>query len=77
MPLLDTKTHGLLIVYLTSLRQYAEESLPRRSRIREAFLDDLFDLENPNLGKEDKLKVVARMWRSWGVLLGWGTSDMV
>jgi hypothetical protein len=72
---LDGQTHGLLILYLASLRQYAEQSLPQKSRIREAFLDDLSDLEDPALGKEDKLMVIGRMWRSWGGLLGWGRME--
>jgi nuclear-control-of-ATPase protein 2 len=36
---------------------------------------DLLDLENPEVNREAKLRVVQRMWRCWGVRLGWvGTS---
>lgn len=70
---LDAKTHGHLMISLTSLRRYAEQHLPKRSAQREAFLDDLADLENAQLSKDDKIRVVQRMWRSWGGILGWGS----
>jgi nuclear-control-of-ATPase protein 2 len=39
------------------------------------FMLDLLDLENPEVNREAKLRVVERMWRCWGVRLGWiGTS---
>ncbi|KAJ8463862.1 hypothetical protein ONZ51_g9973 [Trametes cubensis] len=56
---------------MTHLRKYAETTLPANSRLREGFLEDVADLEDPKLGREDKLRVVDRMWRSWGELLGW------
>lgn len=34
---------------------------------REAFLDDLRMVENPVLKREDKLRVIERVWRCWGV----------
>ncbi|GJJ14492.1 hypothetical protein Clacol_008756 [Clathrus columnatus] len=37
-----------------------------------AFLSDIDDLSDPILGKDAKLRVVDRMWRNWGTLLGWG-----
>jgi nuclear control of ATPase protein 2 len=64
-------TTGLLLLSVSSLRQYAEKRLPMRSRLREGFLEDVGDLEDPRLGREEKLRVVERMWRSWGQALGW------
>ena len=64
-------TSGLLLLSVTHLRKYAETTLPANSRLREGFLEDVADLEDPKLGREDKLRVVDRMWRSWGELLGW------
>lgn len=64
-------TTGLLLLSMSSLRQYAETRLPLRSRLREGFLEDVGDLEDPRLGREEKLRVVERMWRSWGQTLGW------
>jgi len=54
------------------LRTYAETSLPAGSRIREGFLEDVVDLEDPDLGRAEKMRVVERMWRCWGEVLGWG-----
>jgi nuclear-control-of-ATPase protein 2 len=64
-------TTGLLLLSVSSLRQYAETWLPQRSRLREGFLEDVGDLEDPMLGREEKMRVVERMWRSWGPALGW------
>ncbi|KAI0352663.1 NCA2-domain-containing protein [Trametes cingulata] len=64
-------TSGLLLLSVTHLRKYAETSLPANSRLREGFLEDVADLEDPKLGRADKLRVVDRMWRSWGGVLGW------
>lgn len=64
-------TTGLLLLSVSSLRRYAETRLPVRSRLREGFLEDVGDLEDPRLGREEKLRVVERMWRSWGQALGW------
>jgi nuclear-control-of-ATPase protein 2 len=64
-------TAGLLLLSVSSLRQYGETWLPPRSRLREGFLEDVGDLEDPGLGREDKMRVVERMWRSWGRILGW------
>lgn len=64
-------TTGLLLLSVSSLRQYAETWLPLRNRLREGFLEDVGDLEDPRLGREEKLRVVERMWRSWGHALGW------
>ncbi|KAH9846116.1 NCA2-domain-containing protein [Lenzites betulinus] len=65
-------TSGLLLLSVTHLRKYAETTLPANSRLREGFLEDVTDLEDPTLGRADKLRVVERMWRSWGEVLGWG-----
>ncbi|KJA22630.1 hypothetical protein HYPSUDRAFT_40693 [Hypholoma sublateritium FD-334 SS-4] len=55
---------GLLILSLTRLRAYALECLP--ARLRTPFLEDLSELENPELDREAKLRIVDRMWRCWG-----------
>jgi len=52
---------GLLILSMTRLRLYALNYLP--SSIREPFLEDLKD---PELDTNGKLRIVKRMWRSWG-----------
>lgn len=65
-------TAGLLLLSLTRLRRYAEECLPAHSGLRRGFLEDVGDLEEPGLGRAEKLRVVERMWRSWGGVLGWG-----
>ncbi|KAF9468475.1 ATP synthase regulation protein NCA2-domain-containing protein [Collybia nuda] len=64
-------TTGLLLLSVAHLRTYAETCLPARSRLREGFLEDVSDLENPDLGRVEKLRVVERMWRCWGDILGW------
>ncbi|GBE85062.1 NCA2-domain-containing protein [Sparassis crispa] len=65
-------TSGLLLLSLSHLRTYAEKHLPANSRLREGFLEDVTDLEDPALGRAEKLRVLDRMWRSWGEVLGWG-----
>ncbi|KAJ6623163.1 ATP synthase regulation protein NCA2-domain-containing protein, partial [Mycena sp. CBHHK59/15] len=69
---LPALTTGLLLISVTRLRTYAETSLPRRTRLRAGFLQDVGDLEDPAMPREEKLRVVERMWRSWGGVLGWG-----
>lgn len=66
-------TSGLLLLSVTHLRTYGEKQLPWNSRLREGFLEDVTDLENPGLGRAEKLRVVDRMWKSWGCVLGWDT----
>lgn len=61
-----------MLLSVTHLRQYAERTLPANSRLREGFLEDVGDLEDPRLGRAEKLRVLDRMWRSWGEPLGWG-----
>ena|SRR5882762_2686994 len=65
-------TSGLLLLSVTRLRTYAETYLPARSGLRSGFLEDVQDLEDPGLGRTEKLRVVDRMWKSWGEVLGWG-----
>ncbi|ODN79548.1 hypothetical protein L202_03503 [Cryptococcus amylolentus CBS 6039] len=55
---------GLLIVGVSNLRDWAKGMAGGK---REAFMDDLRMLENPSLGRGDKLRVVERIWRCWGV----------
>lgn len=55
---------GLLILSLTRLRSYALAYLP--NHIQAPFLEDLSDLEDTQLDREAKLRVVERMWRCWG-----------
>ncbi|KIO29387.1 hypothetical protein M407DRAFT_169623 [Tulasnella calospora MUT 4182] len=66
-------TQGLLLLSVTHLRSYAMECLPARSSLQQAFLEDVEDLEDPKgkLTREDQLRVVDRMWRNYGRLLGW------
>ncbi|KAF8914858.1 ATP synthase regulation protein NCA2-domain-containing protein [Mucidula mucida] len=65
-------TAGLLLVSIAQLRAYGETHLPKRSKLREGFLEDVEDLTNPELTGEQKRMVVERMWRSWGHVLEWG-----
>jgi nuclear control of ATPase protein 2 len=58
------RSTGLLLLSLSRLQAYASRYLP--SRIRQAFLEDLEDLTDPQLGREQKLLVVGRVWRCWG-----------
>jgi nuclear-control-of-ATPase protein 2 len=64
-------TAGLLLLSVTRLREYAETCLPVNSQLREGFLQDVGELESPLLGRDEKLQVINRMWRSWGDVLGW------
>ncbi|TFK40521.1 ATP synthase regulation protein NCA2-domain-containing protein [Crucibulum laeve] len=70
--MLSPLSTGLLLLSVTRLRQYADDSLPTHSRLRHGFLEDVADLEDPELGREEKFRVVERMWRCWGGVLGWG-----
>ena len=70
---LSPVTSGLLIIALARLRSYAEKRLPERSLLRQEILADIGDLEDPTLAKAEKLRIVDRMWRSFGRTLGWGS----
>lgn len=60
----DARSTGLIILSLSRLQAYASQYLP--PQIREGFLEDLEDLADPELSREEKLLVVNRVWRSWG-----------
>ncbi|CAK5280399.1 unnamed protein product [Mycena citricolor] len=62
---------GMILISVARLRTFAESRLPKRSRLREGFLEDVTDLESTTMEREDKLRVVGRMWRTWGPALGW------
>ncbi|KAF8148713.1 ATP synthase regulation protein NCA2-domain-containing protein [Crassisporium funariophilum] len=64
LPALPT---GLLLLSLARLRTYAHAHLP--PHIRGPFLEDLEMLEDPGMGVEGKIGVVARVWRCWGGVL--------
>jgi len=68
-------TSGLLLLSVTRLRYFAEKYLPTSSRIQERFLEDIKDLEDPGLGRAEKLRVVDLMWRRWGASLRWSTEE--
>lgn len=46
-------------------------SLSLSLSFHQEFLQDLLDLEDPEVTKDAKLAVVDRMWRSWGMRLEW------
>ncbi|KAI8140932.1 ATP synthase regulation protein NCA2-domain-containing protein [Fennellomyces sp. T-0311] len=69
---LDCEGHGILLCEIHLLRIYAL-ALPRRNSIRDHFMEDLRDLENPKLTVVQKLNVVTRMSRSWDFLQPRGT----
>ncbi|WWC68050.1 uncharacterized protein I206_101969 [Kwoniella pini CBS 10737] len=61
---MTNKDRGLVIISVSSLRTWAT-GLPGNSR--ESFMDDLRMIEDPSLRRGDKLRVVERIWRCWGV----------
>jgi nuclear-control-of-ATPase protein 2 len=61
---MSDRDRGLIIVSVSGLRTWAVGISSRR---REAFLDDLRMVEDPGLWRADKLRVVERMWRCWGM----------
>lgn len=81
---------GLLLLSVTRLRTYGERFLPGSSSssgyfiggrlpvgVRGAFLEDVADLEDPELGRDAKMRVVERMWRCWGTVLGWSVGGVL
>ncbi|KAF7721550.1 Nuclear control of ATPase protein 2 [Apophysomyces ossiformis] len=60
--LLDCQTQGSLLYEVHLLRSYTN-CLPKRHAIRELFIEDLRDLENPELTQMQKLRTIARMNR--------------
>ncbi|KAL5524319.1 NCA2 [Sanghuangporus sanghuang] len=65
-------TSGLLLISVARLREFAEARLPAHSLLRSGILADIADLESPDFGRSEKLRIIDRMWRSWGNVLGWG-----
>ena len=61
----DARSTGLLFLSLSRLQAYAARYLPLV--IRQAFLEDLEDLANPQLARAEKLLVVSRVWRCWEI----------
>lgn len=49
------------MISVSQLRSYAEKHLPPRSRFQEGFLEDIEDLENPDLGRQEKQSVIERI----------------
>ena len=58
------RSTSLPFLSLSCLQAYASWYLPLV--IREAFLEDLEDLVNPQLARTEKLLVFSRVWRCWG-----------
>ena len=56
--------HGLLIVTVSGMRTWAAGL---SGGGRQGFLEDLRLLEDTGLQRRDKLRVVERIWRCWGV----------
>jgi nuclear-control-of-ATPase protein 2 len=67
---LSPLTNGLLLLTCNHLRTFAETHLKKTS-FREDFLEDVRSLEDGVLNAREKRRVVTRMWRSWGKVLGW------
>lgn len=63
----DCETQGLLLCEIHLLRAYAT-TLPTRKNTRARFLEDIRDLENPNLTNTQKIQTIARMCRFWNFL---------
>jgi nuclear-control-of-ATPase protein 2 len=63
----DCETQGILLCEVHLLRAYAH-SLPPQNSTRARFMEDIRDLENPNLTSEQKIQTVARMHRFWKFL---------
>ncbi|KAL1407260.1 Nuclear control of ATPase protein 2 [Vanrija albida] len=61
---MSDRDRGTLIVSVSGLRTWAAGITSTR---REGFLDDLRMVEDPVLGRDDKLRVVERIYRCWGV----------
>ncbi|EJD50834.1 NCA2-domain-containing protein [Auricularia subglabra TFB-10046 SS5] len=68
-------TQGLVLLSLHQLRTFGDACLPKGSRLRAGFLQDVEDLESTDahIDRTEKVAVVHRMWRCWGGVLGWGS----
>jgi len=60
---LSPTTQGLLLLYLTHLKEFVEKYLKESTRFREGFLEDIEDLEDTRFAGEEKRMVVRRMGR--------------
>jgi nuclear-control-of-ATPase protein 2 len=60
---LSERERGLLIVSVSGMRTWAAGL----GSTKEPFLEDLRMIENPYLSRGDKLRVIERIWRCWGV----------
>jgi nuclear-control-of-ATPase protein 2 len=65
--ILDCESQGILLCEVHLLRSYACY-LPTRNAIRDLFIEDLRDIENPRLTIKQKLETIERMTRSWSFL---------
>ncbi|KAF9066350.1 ATP synthase regulation protein NCA2-domain-containing protein [Rhodocollybia butyracea] len=65
---------GSSTLYSTSTSAPLSSTAYSASSFRDAFLEDLTDLQDPELGVDQKRAVVERMWRCWSSPLGLGTS---
>lgn len=63
----ECETQGILLCEVHLLRAYAR-SLPLQNSTRARFMEDIRDLENPNLSSEQKIQTIARMNRFWSFL---------
>lgn len=63
----ECETQGILLCEVHLLRAYAS-SLPLQNSTRARFVEDVRDLENPNLTSEQKIQTIARMHRFWSFL---------
>ncbi|KAG0165135.1 Nuclear control of ATPase protein 2 [Apophysomyces sp. BC1034] len=65
--LLNCQTQGSLLCEVHLLRSYTYY-LPKRHAMRELFIEDLRDLENPQLTQAQKLRTIARMNRFYSFM---------
>lgn len=61
---MNDRDRGMLIVEVSGLRVWAAGM---KAYKREAFLSDLRLFEDQSLDRDDKLRVVDRIWRCWGL----------
>ncbi|KAI7869689.1 ATP synthase regulation protein NCA2-domain-containing protein [Spinellus fusiger] len=64
---LSCESQGILLCEVHLLRSYAHQ-LPNHNSIREHFMQDLRDLENPKLTRSQKIQTIATMYRYWNFL---------
>lgn len=64
---LDCESQGKLLCEVHLLRSFVTH-LPTKHSVRDLFLEDLRDLENPRLTIKQKLETIERMTRSWSFL---------